>query len=382
MACPILRVHQRPVRSGNRVEASCPLIRPRQWFGPAVRRNGLRPSQTLHEHPARRMPPDVSLPFWGMPPDAKPPPPPLCDIPSGCCCFMGPWTVTRSSLRMLRWVAAFCRPLRPVLLLVSFPRSRSPVVGVPGLWWMWHGVPFACQRRPIIGVLRMCWLLPGSFDCFCCPHTSVHRPSIACLAVFLCGPGALFIHALSGPSTTPTCPPSRQPSRPGLAPYPAATAHGLTTKRGRGGGRAEVQEKAQGEKKMLFAQVSLVHISFAGCRSPILPDAAGCEPSPLPEAARRNEKFCRMLGRSLVPWVMLLLTSLLMLCCCRCTAGASFALSQYRTTTGTRRTEGRAGQEAQSARLRLRRRREHRGTVRAPVPTQRDEASHGGGGGT
>ena len=61
---------------------------------------------------------------------------------------------------MLRRVAAFCRPLRPVLLLVSFPRSRSPVVGVPGLCWMWHGVPFACQRRPIIGVLRMCWLLP------------------------------------------------------------------------------------------------------------------------------------------------------------------------------------------------------------------------------
>ena len=57
------------------------------------------------------------------------PPPPLCDIPSGCCFFTGPWTVTRSSLRMLRRVAAFCRPLRPVLLLVSFPRSRSPVVG-------------------------------------------------------------------------------------------------------------------------------------------------------------------------------------------------------------------------------------------------------------
>ena len=91
---------------------------------------------------------------------------------------------------MLRRVAAFCRPLRPVLLLVSFPRSRSPVVGVLGLWWMWRDVPFACQRRPIVGVLRMCWLLPGSFDCFCCPHTSVHRPSIACLAVFLCSPGA------------------------------------------------------------------------------------------------------------------------------------------------------------------------------------------------
>ena len=59
--------------------------------------------------------------------------PPLRDIPSGCCSLTGPWTVTRSSLRMLRRVAAFCRPLRPVLLLVSFPRSRSPVVGVLGL---------------------------------------------------------------------------------------------------------------------------------------------------------------------------------------------------------------------------------------------------------
>ena len=36
----------------------------------------------------------------------------------GCCFFMGPWTVTHSSLRMLRRVAAFCRPLRPVLMLV------------------------------------------------------------------------------------------------------------------------------------------------------------------------------------------------------------------------------------------------------------------------
>ena len=56
---------------------------------------------------------------------------PLCDIPLGCF-FTGPWTVTRSSLRILRRVAAFCWPLRPVLLLVSFPRSRSPVVGVWG----------------------------------------------------------------------------------------------------------------------------------------------------------------------------------------------------------------------------------------------------------
>ena len=38
-----------------------------------------------------------------------PPPPPLRDIPSGRCFFTGPWTVTRSSLRMLRRVVAFCR---------------------------------------------------------------------------------------------------------------------------------------------------------------------------------------------------------------------------------------------------------------------------------
>ena len=114
------------------------------------------------------------------------PPRPLCDIPSGCCSFPGPWTVTCSSLRMLHRVAAFCQPLRPVLLLVLFPRSRSPVVGVPGLCWMWHGVPFARQWRPVVGVLRLCWLLPGSFDCVCCPRTSVHRPSITCLAVFPC----------------------------------------------------------------------------------------------------------------------------------------------------------------------------------------------------
>ena len=78
---------------------------------------------------------------------------PLRDIPSGRCFFTGPWTVTRPSLRMLRRVAAFCRPLRPVLPLVSFPRSRSPVPGVPGLCWMWRDVPFARQRRPVVGAL-------------------------------------------------------------------------------------------------------------------------------------------------------------------------------------------------------------------------------------
>ena len=67
---------------------------------------------------------------------------------------------------------------------MGYPQITSESVFV----WVshWHGVPFARQRRPIVGVLRMCWLLPGSFDCFCCPRASVHRPSIACLAVFLC----------------------------------------------------------------------------------------------------------------------------------------------------------------------------------------------------
>ena len=32
---------------------------------------------------------------------------PLCDIPSGCSFFPGPWTVTSSSLRVLRQVVAF-----------------------------------------------------------------------------------------------------------------------------------------------------------------------------------------------------------------------------------------------------------------------------------
>ena len=76
--------------------------------------------------------------------------PRLCDIPSGCCFFTGPWTVTRSSLRVLRRVAAFCRPLWPVFLLVSFPRQRSPVVGTMGLCWLVRGslCGFAAHSPP------------------------------------------------------------------------------------------------------------------------------------------------------------------------------------------------------------------------------------------
>ena len=47
---------------------------------------------------------------------------------------------------------------------------------------MWWDVPFARQPRPVVGVLRMCWLFRGSFDYVCCPHTPVLRPSTTCLA--------------------------------------------------------------------------------------------------------------------------------------------------------------------------------------------------------
>ena len=68
----------------------------------------------------------------GVQPLPLSPPAPLCDIPSGCCFFTGPWTITCSSLRMLRRVAAFCRPLRLVLLLVSFPQCAGAVLDVAG----------------------------------------------------------------------------------------------------------------------------------------------------------------------------------------------------------------------------------------------------------
>ena len=96
-----------------------------QWD--LVKRRHLRQPRAWHHVCEAPAPPEIHMLCLVCPP------PPLCDLPSGCCSFPGARTVTRSSLRMLRRVAAFCRPLRPVLLLVSFPRSRSPVVGVLGL---------------------------------------------------------------------------------------------------------------------------------------------------------------------------------------------------------------------------------------------------------
>ena len=116
------------------------------------------------------------------------PPPPCVTFRRVVAPLRGPWTVTRSSLRVLRRVAAFCRPLRPVLLLVSFPRSRSPVVGVLGLCGMWRDVPFACQRRPVVGVLGVVLVVAGVV-CLCllstrlCPQAvrSLPRCVSACV---------------------------------------------------------------------------------------------------------------------------------------------------------------------------------------------------------
>ena len=79
---------------------------------------------------------------------------------------------------MLRWVAAFCGPLRPVLLLVSFPRSRSPVVGVPGLCWMRRDVPFVCgtPRPPPRGAK----LLKGALPPTPSPPANITGRQLAC----------------------------------------------------------------------------------------------------------------------------------------------------------------------------------------------------------
>ena len=101
---------------------------------------------------------------------------------------------------MLRRVAAFCRPLRPVLPLVSFPRSRSPVVGVLGLCWLlWgsvdcfaaptpHSASVSAFAKPSGWRTGLWLLLWGSFDGLCCPLPPPRcgRPPSA--SPWACGP--------------------------------------------------------------------------------------------------------------------------------------------------------------------------------------------------
>ena len=75
-------------------------------------RGGLGPPYQRPSTPPRGTAPPVernkaATPLSINAPPPCPAPPPPCDSPSGCCSFTGPWTVPRSSLRMLRRVAAF-----------------------------------------------------------------------------------------------------------------------------------------------------------------------------------------------------------------------------------------------------------------------------------
>ena len=130
-----------PVNSKSGGDRSCPATQDIDWPFLLMTRPVRIASLGTPLHVILVPSPPPTFPF-ASPTEGRPAPP-LCDIPSGCCFFTGPWTVTRSSLRRLRRVAAFCRPLRPVLLLVLFPRLWSPVVGVLGLCWMRQDVPFA-----------------------------------------------------------------------------------------------------------------------------------------------------------------------------------------------------------------------------------------------
>ena len=75
-------------------------------------------------------------------------PPPPCDILSGCCFFTGPWTVTRSSLRMLRRVAAACVPAGVVFALAE-PSSwcTGAVLLAAGVSQPLLPTPLRCGQR-------------------------------------------------------------------------------------------------------------------------------------------------------------------------------------------------------------------------------------------
>ena len=104
------------------------------------------------------------------------PPPPCVTFRRVVVSFTGPWTLTRSCLRILRRVAAVCRPLRPVLPLVSLPRSWSPEFAplptppppphclgdAPVLWGRW-AVHDCTSRTPAVTATgRRAPLTPGA----------------------------------------------------------------------------------------------------------------------------------------------------------------------------------------------------------------------------
>ena len=136
-----------------------------------------------------------------------PPPPPLCDIPSGCWFFTGPWTVTRSSLRAapgrcVLSAAAACvpcgvvfalaepsswrtgavlvaagvvsRPLLPTpLLLVVHHPPRCVSVGMRSVGLLFlHGAVTRSPPPPYTCVASSCRL------CFAVPHVAHNRARV------------------------------------------------------------------------------------------------------------------------------------------------------------------------------------------------------------
>ena len=99
------------------------------------------------------------------------PPAPLRDIPSGCGFFPGPWTVTRSSLCMLR---------RGCVLLAA-AGARAGVVSAFAVRSGWCAgavlvaVGASCALAvPVIGVPQLCWLSRGRLTVF-----AAHAPRCA-----------------------------------------------------------------------------------------------------------------------------------------------------------------------------------------------------------
>ena len=147
-----------------------------------------RAASTDCSHTSCNLPPT----FWFLSPSALP----LCDIPSGCCSFTGPWTVTCSSLRMLRWVAAFYRPLRLVLLLVSFPRSRSPVSAFGGYCnarTSWFHCVLLCALLGLVSLPCVGWLCARLLWCL----RSSQFPALSSSAgLLVCGAGGAACRSL------------------------------------------------------------------------------------------------------------------------------------------------------------------------------------------
>ena len=64
-----------------------------------------------------------------FPPQARPPPPPLCDIPLGCRFFTGPWTVTCSSVASGRCVLSAAAAGAPAGVVSAFTEPSGWCAG-------------------------------------------------------------------------------------------------------------------------------------------------------------------------------------------------------------------------------------------------------------